>query len=134
MSGPSEQRDSPRLAVIGQGYVGLPMALRAAEVGIRVTGLDSNTRVVADLNRGVSHIDDVSAEDLAAGREQGYRATTDPACIASADVVIVCVPTPLAPDGGPDLEAVRRAAEMQIVLTSVCLELVFNLLYFFGWF
>lgn len=100
------------LVVVGQGYVGLPMALRAVEVGIAVTGLDSNTRVVADLNRGVSHIDDVSAADLAAGREQGYRATTDPACIASADVVIVCVPTPLAPDGGPDLEAVRRAASV----------------------
>lgn len=99
-----------RLVVVGQGYVGLPMALRAAEVGIDVVGLDTNSAVVADLNAGRSHIDDVSDDDLRAGLARGYVASDDPAQIAQADVVIVCVPTPLAADGGPDLGPVEGAA------------------------
>lgn len=99
-----------RLVVVGQGYVGLPMALRAAEVGIDVVGLDTNSAVVADLNAGRSHIDDVSDDDLRAGLARGYVASDDPAQIAQADVVIVCVPTPLAADGGPDLGPVESAA------------------------
>ena len=95
------------VVVVGQGYVGLPMALRSAEAGHKVTGLDLNEAMVANLNKGVSHIDDVSDADLARGLEQGFTATTDASCIADADVVVVCVPTPLSPDGGPDLAAVR---------------------------
>lgn len=110
-AGPAPQ-DPTTLVVLGQGYVGLPMALRAAEVGVTVVGLDTNARVVDDLNAGRSHIDDVSDEALAEGLRTGYRATTDAACIADADVVIVCVPTPLSEDGGPDLGAVRSAATM----------------------
>jgi len=101
-----------QVVVLGQGYVGLPMALRAAEVGMTVIGLDTNTDVVDNLNTGHSHIDDVSDAALAAGLAGGYRASGDPACIAGADVVIVCVPTPLSEDGGPDLGAVRGAAAM----------------------
>lgn len=99
-----------KLVVIGQGYVGLPMALRAAATGMEVTGLDLKESVVADLNAGVSHIDDVSDAELRAGLDAGYRASADPACIAEADVVVVCVPTPLAADGGPDLGPVESAA------------------------
>ena len=99
------------LVVIGQGYVGLPMALRAAEAGMAVVGLDSNPVVVEQLNAGTSHIDDVSNEELAAGLRSGLRASADPAVIADADVVVVCVPTPLAEGGGPDLAPVRSAAE-----------------------
>lgn len=100
------------VVVIGQGYVGLPMALRAAEAGHAVTGLDLNAEMVANLNRGVSHIDDISDAELAEGLGRGFRATTDASCIADADVVVVCVPTPLSPDGGPDLGAVRGAARV----------------------
>ena len=99
------------LVVIGQGYVGLPMALRAAESGLKVYGLDTNVRAVEDLNAGRSHIDDVSDDQLQAGLAQGFEATTDPTVISDADVVLVCVPTPLASDGGPDLKAVVLAAE-----------------------
>lgn len=98
------------VVVVGQGYVGLPMALRASEVGNKVTGLDLHEGMVANLNAGVSHIDDISDAELAKGLERGFSATTDPSCIADADVVVVCVPTPLSPDGGPDLGAVRGAA------------------------
>lgn len=99
------------LVVVGQGYVGLPMALRAAEAGLKVYGLDTNNGTVADLNAGRSHIDDVSNEELATGLSRGFSATTDPAVVAEADVVLVCVPTPLSADGGPDLKAVELAAK-----------------------
>jgi nucleotide sugar dehydrogenase len=86
------------------------MALRAAEVGLKVHGLDTNSSTVAALNAGVSHIDDVSDDELAAGIANGYEATDDPACLENADVIVVCVPTPLAPEGGPDLRPVEGAA------------------------
>src|SRR6478736_5427305 len=98
-----------KLVVIGQGYVGLPMALRAAEVGLEVTGLDSDPALVDRLNDGWSHITDVSNEALRIGLDFGYTATSDPACIAEADAILVCVPTPLQRDGGPDLGAIVAA-------------------------
>jgi nucleotide sugar dehydrogenase len=99
-----------RLVVIGQGYVGLPMALRAAEKGFSVVGLDNNPSLVDALNAGISHIDDVSNETLKSGLAAGYVASTGASCVADADVVVVCVPTPLTPDGGPDLGAIEGAA------------------------
>ena len=100
------------LVVIGQGYVGLPMALRAAEAGHSVIGLDLNEGVVSQLNAGTSHIDDVTNDDLARGMAAGYTATLDPAVIANAEVVVVCVPTPLSEDGGPDLRAVEATGRV----------------------
>jgi UDP-N-acetyl-D-glucosamine dehydrogenase len=99
-----------RLVVIGQGYVGLPMALRAAEKGFSVVGLDTKVSVVDALNAGRSHIGDVSDEELSAGLSRGYRASADASCMAEADVIVVCVPTPLSGDGGPDLGPVEGAA------------------------
>jgi UDP-N-acetyl-D-glucosamine dehydrogenase len=99
------------LVVVGQGYVGLPMALRAAESGLKVYGLDTNASTVDRLNAGQSHIDDVSDDDLKRGLAAGFEATLDASVVAGADVVLVCVPTPLADEGGPDLGAVRMAAE-----------------------
>jgi UDP-N-acetyl-D-glucosamine dehydrogenase len=99
-----------RLVVIGQGYVGLPMALRAAEKGFSVIGLDNQASVVEALNAGRSHIDDVSDVELKSGLVAGYTASTDASCIATADVVVVCVPTPLSPEGGPDLRPIEGAA------------------------
>ncbi|MGN6599527.1 MAG: NAD(P)-binding domain-containing protein, partial [Actinomycetes bacterium] len=98
------------VVVVGQGYVGLPMALSAARAGMSVVGLDTNPAVCEALNAGHSHIGDVSDAELADGLQRGFRASIDPACIASADVVVVCVPTPLSPDGGPDLGPVEMAA------------------------
>ena len=97
------------LVVIGQGYVGLPMSLCAAERGFNVVGLDSKADVVEQLNAGMSHIGDVSNDMLRNGLDHGYAASNDAACIAQADVVVVCVPTPLSADGGPDLRAVESA-------------------------
>lgn len=106
------EHDLKTLVVVGQGYVGLPMALRAAQSGLEVFGLDTHEQTVRDLNAGRSHIDDVSDDELAAGLASGFEATTDPEVISRADVVLVCVPTPLSADGGPDLNAVERAAEV----------------------
>jgi len=99
------------LVVVGQGYVGLPMALRAAEVGFKVYGLDTNHSTVDALNQGRSHIDDVSDEDLKTSLAAGYQATVDPASIASANVGLVCVPTPRSADRRPDLKGVGFASE-----------------------
>jgi UDP-N-acetyl-D-glucosamine dehydrogenase len=97
------------LVVIGLGYVGLPLAQEAARSGLSVTGLDLSTDVVEGLGRGRSHVDDLSDSDIATMLEQGFTATTDESVIASADAVVICVPTPLSDDGGPDLGAVLSA-------------------------
>ncbi|MGW1621842.1 nucleotide sugar dehydrogenase [Streptomyces sp. NPDC002172] len=108
--GDEEQTDSYELAVIGLGYVGLPLAREASLVGLRVAGLDLDPRVVEGLNAGHSHVDDVSDEDVARMRAAGFTAYTDDKCLDRAQTVVICVPTPLSEDGGPDLSAVTSAA------------------------
>lgn len=99
------------LVVVGLGYVGLPLVQEACRAGLSVVGLDSSSRVVHDLNNGRSHVDDLSDEDITRLNASGFRATTDASVIAEAEAVVVCVPTPLSPDGGPDLTAVRSACK-----------------------
>ena len=97
------------LAVIGLGYVGLPLAQEASRAGLRVLGIDLNERVVGGLNAGHSHVDDLHDTDIAAMRAAGFEATTDTARVRDADVAVICVPTPLSEEGGPDLRAVQAA-------------------------
>lgn len=113
-----------KVVVVGQGYVGLPMALRAAEVGHEVLGLDLNDDMVDALNAGLSHIDDISDDELKRGLARGFRATTNASSIVDADVVVVCVPTPLSPDGGPDLGAVMSSAKVigeHVTANTLCI-------------
>lgn len=98
------------VVVIGQGYVGLPLAQAAVHAGFQVWGHDLDDGVVSGLNVGSSHVDDVTDSDVAAMIAAGYRATTEHAVIGDADVVTICVPTPLEDGGGPDLAAVTAAA------------------------
>ncbi|MDA8369725.1 MAG: nucleotide sugar dehydrogenase [Nocardiopsaceae bacterium] len=98
------------LVVIGLGYVGLPLAHEATRAGLSVVGLDVSSRVVDGLNSGSSHIDDLSDTDIAEMRAAGFRATTDPEVLGGARTIVVCVPTPLSAEGGPDLGAVTAAA------------------------
>ncbi|WP_373921988.1 nucleotide sugar dehydrogenase [Streptomyces sp. T12] len=107
--------DQRRLTVVGLGYVGLPLVMEAVRAGLRVHGLDRDDTRVAGLAEGRSHVDDITDEQVAQALADGFVPTTDPGCLASADVVIICVPTPLR-DGVPDLDAVRAATE-QIALT-----------------
>ncbi|MDA3643886.1 nucleotide sugar dehydrogenase [Saccharopolyspora indica] len=98
------------LVVVGLGYVGLPLAVRAAEAGLATAGLDISDVVVEGLNAGRSHVGDVSSEAVAELLASGFRAGSDPAVIGAADTVVICVPTGLSADGEPDLAAVRSAA------------------------
>ena len=95
--------------VIGLGYVGLPLAIAAARSGFRVTGLDTNEKIVAGLMAGRSHVDDVTDAEIAEMLGQGFRATADENAVPPQDVIVICVPTPLAEAAGPDLSAVRAA-------------------------
>lgn len=97
--------------VLGLGYVGLPLARELTRDGQRVVGVDVSPHVVDGLNGGVSHVDDLADADVAEMLHAGTTFTTSPACIGGADTVIICVPTPLAPEGGPDLNPVRSAFE-----------------------
>ncbi len=97
------------LVVIGLGYVGLPLAQEATRAGLSVTGLDVSAGVVEGLNAARSHVDDLSDADIVEMVERGFTATTDPSVIADARAIVICVPTPLTPEGGPDLGAVLGA-------------------------
>ena len=99
-----------KAVVIGLGYVGLPLLLEARERGVNAAGLDASQRVVDLLRAGDSHVDDIDAASVAAAVAAGMEVTTDAACLADADVAIICVPTPLTEDMTPDLGAVRSAA------------------------
>ncbi|MDL4776063.1 nucleotide sugar dehydrogenase [Actinomadura xylanilytica] len=99
------------LVVIGLGYVGLPLVREAAGAGLRVGGLDRDPRVVAGLAAGRSHIGDVSAGEAAALLEAGFLPSAGEEVLDGARTVVICVPTPLSAEGGPDLTAVRGAAE-----------------------
>ena len=84
------------LVVIGQGYVGLPLSRAATNVGFEVTGLEVNQNVVDNLNSGTSHVEDIPDAELQTMLDNWYRATTENAVLQDADVVVICVPTPLA--------------------------------------
>lgn len=104
------------LAIVGQGYVGLPLAQEACRAGFATTGFELNPRTVEQLNAGRSHVDDLSDEDIRQMLDRGYAASSDPSSLADADVVVICVPTPLAADGsspemGPVIAASRTIAE-----------------------
>ncbi len=97
--------------MIGLGYVGLPLALQAARSGFRVTGYDTSEKKAAGLAAGRSHIDDMSDAEVAEMLDAGFLATADETTLSAQDVIVICVPTPLSEADGPDLSAVRAAAQ-----------------------
>jgi UDP-N-acetyl-D-glucosamine dehydrogenase len=100
-----------RVAVIGLGYVGLPLAINFAEAGLDVQGVDSLAGRVDELNAGRSPIDDVSDERLQAALRAGLRVCgPDESDIGAADAIFVCVPTPVTTTKDPDLAPVLEAA------------------------
>ncbi|PYN92902.1 MAG: UDP-N-acetyl-D-glucosamine dehydrogenase [Candidatus Rokuibacteriota bacterium] len=101
-----------RLAIVGQGYVGLPVAVEFAATGFSVTGLDTDPDRVAALSFGRSCSPDVTNTDLMALLREGrYQATTDFGVLERSDVVIICVPTPLRKSKDPDIACVVAAGE-----------------------
>jgi UDP-N-acetyl-D-glucosamine dehydrogenase len=102
---------SARVGIIGQGYVGLPLAVEFARAGFSVTGFDTSVDRVSMLNAGRSHTPDVPDDALLARIEAGcYQATTDLTVLGECDAVIICVPTPLRKSKDPDISFVAAAA------------------------
>lgn len=102
-------REVRRVVVVGQGYVGLPMSIRAVEAGYDVVGFDLDKSKISELAAGRSHIEDVSDEAVAAALESGrYRPTESEADLAGFDLAVISVPTPLS-DGAPDISYIESA-------------------------
>lgn len=99
------------VAIVGMGYVGLPLALRFSEVGYKVIGIDIDSAKVERLNRGESYIEHIKPEAIVAARARGFAATADLSLVRSADAVIICVPTPLNRYRAPDLSFVLNTTD-----------------------
>jgi len=100
------------VGVVGLGYVGLPLAIEFAKAGFKVIGYDLSERVVRQLNEGVSHIQDVPSNDVAAQMEAGkLEATTDEHRLSEMDVVLIAVPTPLSKTRDPDMTYVLASSD-----------------------
>lgn len=98
-----------KAVVIGQGYVGLPVAMRAVDVGMTVVGLDVDTVRIAALHGGESYVDDISSEQLKEAIATGrYLASSDYDDTAGFDVAVITVPTPLR-EGLPDISYIESA-------------------------
>ena len=101
------------VAIIGQGYVGLTIAVGAAGVGHKVVGFDVNEGLVAALNSGTSHIEGITDKALAGFIGSGlYSASTDVGVLDGCDVIVIAVPTPLDEKRNPDLSFVHDAADL----------------------
>lgn len=107
----AERREAV-FGIIGLGYVGLPLAVELANAGYRVVGYDISAGVVGGLNRGESHVKDVTNAQLqgvvAGGR---FSATTDPSRLGEVDAISICVPTPLSKFKDPDVSFIVAATE-----------------------
>lgn len=101
--------EETKVAVIGQGYVGLPVAMEAARAGFAVLGFDVDQKKIDGLRLGRSHIEDISDDDVAAMLECGrYTPTQNPDDLRGFDVAVISVPTPLR-DGQPDMSYIESA-------------------------
>jgi UDP-N-acetyl-D-glucosamine dehydrogenase len=100
------------VVIIGQGYVGLPLAREVGEAGMKVTGYEIKKSIVKSLSAGISHIPDVPSSAIAALVKKGlYHCTSDSAVMANADVVCICVPTPLSKTKDPDVSFILSSVE-----------------------
>ena len=99
------------IAVIGLGYVGLPLAIRFSQEDYSVTGFDIDEEKVKLLNIGKSYIKHINTDDITAMSANGFKATSDFSKIAEVDVIIICVPTPLGVHNEPDLSFIHGTLE-----------------------
>lgn len=99
-----------KIFVVGQGYVGLPLAIASVNAGFDVTGIDKDKRKVSNLNFGISEVEDISASELKSTISSGkYRATSEFLFDSNNSIILICVPTPLGSDRQPDLEILKAA-------------------------
>lgn len=102
----------PNVCVIGLGYVGLPLAVQAALKGYPITGIQRNVEKIKQINAGVSPIDEEFLTEHLPNVK--INATNDPKVIKKADIVLICVPTPVDESHYPDLTPVKQAVQMVI--------------------
>jgi UDP-N-acetyl-D-glucosamine dehydrogenase len=101
-----------KVAIIGQGYVGLPLAVAATSAGFKVVGIDNNKDKVIDLNNGLSGIEDLPNSELLTSINSGnYLATSDVSAVSESEAVLICVPTPLDENHKPDLTLLKSSVE-----------------------
>ena len=101
-----------RVAVVGLGYVGLPLVVEFAKAGLRTVAVDIDARKIAQIEQGKSYIGDVSDAEVQAVTRSGHlRPTTDFSVLADVDTVNICVPTPLRKTRDPDLSFVVSAVD-----------------------
>ena len=101
-----------KIAVIGQGYVGLALAITAAEAGFFVVGIDIDSEKVSLLSRGVSTVEDVSNERLLAQlQSKSYTVSTEFNLISEVEIILICVPTPLDSNQKPDLSYIKNSVK-----------------------
>ena len=98
------------LAVIGLGYVGLPLAIEAANCKLKVAGYDINESVVDSLNKSMSHVEDISDKVLQDALSKDLLITTDENILGDSEYIVISVPTPLT-DYQPDLSYVKAATK-----------------------
>ena len=100
------------IAVVGLGYVGLPIALEFSKKGFEVIGLDNNEKRIKGLKRGVSHINDIDDQEIKQAVDSGgFNVTDNPDVLNKADAVIICVPTPLRKVKDPDISYITMASK-----------------------
>lgn len=104
------ETDTWTAGVIGLGYVGLPLLMTASRVGLKAIGFDLSMERVDALNAGVSHVDDVTDEDLKQALSEGVNFSSDPSDLSTADALFICVPSPLGQNREPDLSFIEAAA------------------------
>jgi UDP-N-acetyl-D-glucosamine dehydrogenase len=99
-----------QISIIGQGYVGLPLAIAASKVGFNVNGIDTDQIKISDLNKGISPIEDISNSEMKSAITSGnYKASSETYIDPSIEIICICVPTPLGSNHQPDLEILKAA-------------------------
>ncbi len=102
-----------KVSIIGQGYVGLTIAVGAASADHKVIGFDLNDELVTKLNAGRSHIEGISdAEIVDLIASDSYLASSDPKALDGSDIIVIAVPTPLDESRDPDLSFVHAASDL----------------------
>ncbi|MCX6454645.1 MAG: NAD(P)-binding domain-containing protein, partial [Actinobacteria bacterium] len=100
------------IAIIGQGYVGLPLAMAAIGAGWSVIGVENSPAKFEEISRGSSPVEDVADSLIQAGQKSGrYKVANSSSAVADASIVIICVPTPLDEKRAPDLAILESAVK-----------------------
>ena len=99
------------IGIIGLGYVGLPLLIRLSEEGFITIGFDVDDNKVEMLNAGKSYIKHIQPEKISLALDNGFNATSDFSGMSLVDIILICVPTPLAEKNEPDLSYIKSTLE-----------------------